>query len=124
MSSARGPRRAGRWTTGPARWPMGEFDFGFAVEWMRKDLGICLEEAERNGARLPVTAAVDQMYKQIDRSRRRALGHEQPDRPAAQRLTRSAGGDGQRMCSLAKENTPWSCENSIVLPSGSRTMHT
>lgn len=43
----------------------GEFDFGFAVEWMRKDLGICLEEAERNGARLPVTAVVDQMYKQI-----------------------------------------------------------
>ena len=43
----------------------GEFDFGFAVEWMRKDLGICLEEAERNGARLPVTAVVDQMYKQV-----------------------------------------------------------
>lgn len=43
----------------------GEFDFGFAVEWMRKDLRICLEEAERNGARLPITAVVDQMYKQI-----------------------------------------------------------
>lgn len=43
----------------------GEFDFGFAVEWMRKDLGICLEEAERNGARLPITAVVDQMYKQV-----------------------------------------------------------
>ena len=41
------------------------FDFGFAVEWMRKDLGICLEEAERNGARLPVAALVDQFYKQV-----------------------------------------------------------
>ena len=43
----------------------GEFDFGFAVEWMRKDLGICLAEAERLGARLPVTALVDQLYKQV-----------------------------------------------------------
>jgi 3-hydroxyisobutyrate dehydrogenase-like beta-hydroxyacid dehydrogenase len=43
----------------------GEFDFGFAVEWMRKDLGICLAEAERNGARVPVAALVDQMYKQV-----------------------------------------------------------
>jgi 3-hydroxyisobutyrate dehydrogenase-like beta-hydroxyacid dehydrogenase len=43
----------------------GEFDFGFAVEWMRKDLGMCLDEAERNGARLPVTALVDQFYKQV-----------------------------------------------------------
>jgi 3-hydroxyisobutyrate dehydrogenase-like beta-hydroxyacid dehydrogenase len=43
----------------------GEFDFGFAVEWMRKDLGICLEEAERNGARLPMAALVDQFYKQV-----------------------------------------------------------
>jgi 3-hydroxyisobutyrate dehydrogenase-like beta-hydroxyacid dehydrogenase len=42
-----------------------EFDFGFAVEWMRKDLGIVLDEADRNGARLPVTALVDQFYKQI-----------------------------------------------------------
>lgn len=40
----------------------GTFDFGFAVDWMRKDLSICLEEARRNGARLPVTAAVDQYY--------------------------------------------------------------
>ncbi len=43
----------------------GEFDFGFAVEWMRKDLRICLDEAERNGARLPVAALVDQFYKQV-----------------------------------------------------------
>ena len=42
-----------------------EFEFGFAVEWMRKDLGICLEEARRNGSRLPITALVDQMYSQV-----------------------------------------------------------
>jgi len=40
----------------------GKFDFGFAVDWMRKDLGICLAEANRNGAHLPVTALVDQFY--------------------------------------------------------------
>ena len=40
----------------------GKFDFGFAVNWMRKDLGICLEESRRNGATLPVTALVDQFY--------------------------------------------------------------
>jgi 3-hydroxyisobutyrate dehydrogenase len=40
----------------------GKFDFGFAVDWMRKDLGICLAEAKKNGARLPVTALVDQFY--------------------------------------------------------------
>jgi 3-hydroxyisobutyrate dehydrogenase-like beta-hydroxyacid dehydrogenase len=43
----------------------GEFNFGFAVEWMRKDLAIVLEEANRNGARLPVTALVDQLYAQV-----------------------------------------------------------
>ena len=43
----------------------GEFDFGFAVEWMRKDLGIVLDEADRNGARLPVTALIDQFYAQV-----------------------------------------------------------
>lgn len=43
----------------------GEFDFGFAVEWMRKDLGIVLDEADRNGSQLPVTALVDQFYKQV-----------------------------------------------------------
>jgi 3-hydroxyisobutyrate dehydrogenase len=42
-----------------------KFDFGFAVDWMRKDLGICLEEAKRNGARLPITALVDQFYAQV-----------------------------------------------------------
>ena len=43
----------------------GKFDFGFAVDWMRKDLGICLGEAKRNGARLPVTALVDQFYADV-----------------------------------------------------------
>ncbi len=43
----------------------GEFEFGFAVDWMRKDLGICLGEANTNGARLPVTALVDQFYAQV-----------------------------------------------------------
>ncbi|MTH80076.1 NAD(P)-dependent oxidoreductase [Paracoccus aestuariivivens] len=41
------------------------FDFGFAVDWMRKDLGICLATAEDNGASLPVTALVDQFYKEV-----------------------------------------------------------
>jgi 3-hydroxyisobutyrate dehydrogenase-like beta-hydroxyacid dehydrogenase len=41
------------------------FDFGFAVDWMRKDLGLVLDEARRNGARLPVTALVDQFYSDI-----------------------------------------------------------
>jgi 3-hydroxyisobutyrate dehydrogenase len=39
-----------------------KFDFGFAVDWMRKDLGLCLEESRRNGAVLPVTALTDQFY--------------------------------------------------------------
>ncbi len=39
-----------------------QFEFGFAVDWMRKDLGLVLDEARRNGARLPVTALVDQFY--------------------------------------------------------------
>ena len=40
----------------------GQFEFGFAVDWMRKDLGLVLDEAKRNGARLPITALVDQFY--------------------------------------------------------------
>ena len=43
----------------------GEFDFGFAVDWMRKDLKICLETADEIGASLPVTALVDQFYKEV-----------------------------------------------------------
>ena len=42
-----------------------EFEFGFAVDWMRKDLGMCLAEGDRNGARLPLTALVDQFYAEV-----------------------------------------------------------
>jgi len=45
-----------------------KFDFGFAVDWMRKDLGICLEEAKRNGAKLPVTRVVDGYYAEIQKA--------------------------------------------------------
>ncbi len=44
-----------------------QFDFGFAVDWMRKDLGLVLDEARRNGASLPVTALVDQFYAELQR---------------------------------------------------------
>jgi 3-hydroxyisobutyrate dehydrogenase len=43
----------------------GTFDFGFAVDWMRKDLAICMDEARRNGAHLPVSALVDQFYSEV-----------------------------------------------------------
>jgi len=59
-----------RWRTMVA----GEFDFGFAVNWMRKDLRIALEEARGNGARLPVTALVDQFYAEVQ-----AMGGERWD---------------------------------------------
>jgi 3-hydroxyisobutyrate dehydrogenase len=44
-----------------------KYDFGFAVEWMRKDLSICIAEARRNGATLPVTALVDQFYAEVEK---------------------------------------------------------
>ena len=43
----------------------GQFDFGFDVYWMRKDLGLVLDEAKRNGSRLPLTALVDQFYADV-----------------------------------------------------------
>jgi 3-hydroxyisobutyrate dehydrogenase len=43
----------------------GQFDFGFAVDWMRKDLSICLEEARKNGSNLPVAALVDQFFSEV-----------------------------------------------------------
>jgi 3-hydroxyisobutyrate dehydrogenase len=46
----------------------GKFDYGFAVDWMRKDLGLCLDEARRNGSKLPVTALVDQFYADVQAS--------------------------------------------------------
>lgn len=45
----------------------GEYNHGFAVDWMRKDLGICLDEAKRNGASLPITALVDQFYAEVQK---------------------------------------------------------
>jgi 3-hydroxyisobutyrate dehydrogenase-like beta-hydroxyacid dehydrogenase len=50
-----------RWETMVA----GKFDYGFAVDWMRKDLAICLAEGDKNDARLPVTALVDQFYAHV-----------------------------------------------------------
>lgn len=52
------------------RWPTmtkDEFDFGFAIDWMRKDLGLALDEAKRNGSVLPVTALVDQFYAEVQK---------------------------------------------------------
>jgi 3-hydroxyisobutyrate dehydrogenase len=45
----------------------GKYDHGFAVEWMRKDLSICIAEARRNGASLPVTALVDNFYAEVEK---------------------------------------------------------
>lgn len=45
----------------------GKFDFGFAVDWMRKDLSLVLDEARRNGSRVPVTALVDQFYADVQK---------------------------------------------------------
>ncbi len=65
----------------------GEFDFGFAVDWMRKDLGLVLDEARRNGARLPVTALVDQFYADVQ-----AAGGNRLDTSSL--LTRLTRGEG------------------------------
>lgn len=58
---------AGSWQMANRHQSMAEnrFDFGFAVDWMRKDLGICLAAADQTGASLPVTALVDQFYKEV-----------------------------------------------------------
>ncbi|HEX7481787.1 MAG TPA: NAD(P)-dependent oxidoreductase [Polyangiales bacterium] len=55
------------WQMDQRHMPMirGEYDFGFAVDWMRKDLGLAIDEARRNGAALPVTALVDQFYAEV-----------------------------------------------------------
>jgi 3-hydroxyisobutyrate dehydrogenase len=58
---------AGSWQMSN-RWPtmaQGKFDFGFAVDWMRKDLGLTLDEASRNGAKLEITALVDKFYAEV-----------------------------------------------------------
>ncbi|MFN3388634.1 MAG: NAD(P)-dependent oxidoreductase [Allosphingosinicella sp.] len=69
-----------RWKT----MDQGEFDFGFAVDWMRKDLGLALEEARRNGASLPLAALVDQFYADVQ-----AMGGARQDTSSLiRRLTR------------------------------------
>lgn len=66
-----------RWQTMTA----GKFDFGFAVDWMRKDLGIVLDEARRTGARLPLTALVDQFYADVQASGNNRWDTASPDLP-------------------------------------------
>ena len=58
---------AGSWQMENRHKTMSEnkYDFGFAVDWMRKDLNICLDEANRNGSALPITALIDQFYKDV-----------------------------------------------------------
>ena len=45
-----------------------EYEFGFAVEWMRKDLSICFNEAKRNGALLPITKIIDKYYEEVQKN--------------------------------------------------------
>jgi 3-hydroxyisobutyrate dehydrogenase len=64
----------------------GKFDFGFAVDWMRKDLALCLAEARARGAALPVTALVDQFYARVQ-----AKGGGRWDSSSLLRVLRDAG---------------------------------
>ena len=57
----------------------GEFEFGFAVDWMRKDLGITLDEAQKNGATLELTEIVDRYYEGGAETGRQPLGYIEPD---------------------------------------------
>ena len=70
-----------------------EFEFGFAVDWMRKDLDICLAQGHRVGALLPLTALVNEFYARVAGARRRTLGYLQPHAPSHQSVTgsRSSG---------------------------------
>ena len=65
-----------------------EFEFGFAVDWMRKDLDICLAQGHRVGALLPLTALVNGVLRASAGARRRTLGHFQPDAAAHQTVAR------------------------------------
>jgi len=62
----------------------GKFDYGFAVDWMRKDLGLALDEARSNGATLPVAALVDQFYADVQA----AGGSKQDTSALVRRITR------------------------------------
>jgi 3-hydroxyisobutyrate dehydrogenase len=70
---------------------IGKFDFGFAIDWMRKDLGICLDEARRNGAKLPVTALVDQFYGDVQ-----AMGGNRWDTSSLLARLEKPGGTSER----------------------------
>ncbi len=72
-----------RWKTMAA----GKFDFGFAVDWMRKDLGLVLDEARSNGARLEVTALVDQFYAELQSMGGRRWDFIEPRRPTRAAVT-------------------------------------
>ena len=67
----------------------GQYDFGFAVEWMRKDLGLALDEARRNGAKLQITALVNELYAEIE-----ALGGKRWDTSSL--LARLSARDAER----------------------------
>ena len=69
----------------------GRFDFGFAIDWMRKDLGLVLDEARRNGAQLPVTALVDQFYAELQ-----AEGGNRADTSSLIRRLRPRASTGER----------------------------
>ena len=64
---SRGAAQSWQMNNRSATMTAGKFDFGFAIDWMRKDLAIALEEAGRNGARLPVTAIVDRFYAELQK---------------------------------------------------------
>ena len=69
--------------------------FGFATEWMRKDMGICLDQARKSGARLPVAALVDQFYVAPRGARRQALGLDRgPYSASAERLAKKRSSSG------------------------------
>ena len=68
------------------------FEHGFAVDWMRKDLGICLDTANETGASLPVTALVDQFYKDVQKAWRGPVGYVLVVQTVASTGLRSKGG--------------------------------
>ena len=85
----------------------GKFDFGFAVDWVRKDFALVFEEARRNGAELPVTALVDQFYAEIQ-----AMGGGRWDTSSLiARLDRERAAEALRAClalpSRSRAAAPW-----------------
>ena len=80
-------RKAGRWTTAGSPWTEDGFDFGFAIDWMRKDLGLAMDEGRGIGVSLPITALVNQFYADVQ-----AIGGGRQDTSAlVRRLPRKGG---------------------------------